>query len=106
MGSPCGPSSQDRRHHYFRTSTVSEGHGYCVAGLAKVICYLDDILISGTTPQEHLDNLKKVLERLEQYGIRAYKSKCAFMCEAVEYLGHRVDSEGLHTLDNKVTAVL
>ena len=28
------------------------------------------------------------------------------MCEAVEYLGHRVDSEGLHTLDNKVTAVL
>ena len=75
-------------------------------GLPKVICYLDDILISGTTPQEHLDNLKKVLERLEQYGIQARKSKCAFMCEAVEYLGHRVDSEGLHTLDNKVTAVL
>ena len=28
------------------------------------------------------------------------------MCEAVEYLGHRIDSRGLHTLDNKVTAVL
>ena len=58
-------------------------------GLPKVICYLDDILISGTTPQEHLDNLKKVLVRLEQYGIQARKSKCAFMYEAVEYLGHR-----------------
>ena len=44
-------------------------------GLPKVICYLDDILISGTTPQEHMDNLKKVLERLEQYGIRARKTK-------------------------------
>ena len=39
--------------------------------LPKVICYLDDILISGTTPQERLGNLKKVLERLEQYSIRA-----------------------------------
>ena len=75
-------------------------------GLPKVICYLDNILISGTTPQKHLDNVQKVLERLEQYGIQAHKSKCAFMCEAVEYLGHRIDSDGLHTLDSKVTAVL
>ena len=65
----------------------------------------DNILISGTTPQEHLDNLQKILNRLEQYGIRARKSKCAFKCEAVEYLGHRIDSDGLYTLDNKVTAV-
>ena len=28
-------------------------------GLPNMICYLDDILISGATPQEHLDNLKK-----------------------------------------------
>jgi len=51
-------------------------------GLPKVICYLDDILISGNSPQEHLDNLEKVLQRLEQYDIRACKSKCAFMCKA------------------------
>ena len=75
-------------------------------GLPKVICYLDDILISASTPEEHLDNVKQVLQRLEQYGIRARKSKCAFMCTAVEYLGHRVDSTGLHTLESKVAAVL
>ena len=27
------------------------------------------------------------------------------MCQAVEYLGHRVDAEGLHTLDSKVAAI-
>ena len=27
------------------------------------------------------------------------------MCQAVEYLGHRVDTEGLHTLDTKVAAI-
>ena len=75
-------------------------------GLPKVICYLDDILISASTPEEHLDNVKQVLKRLEQYGIRARKSKCAFMCTAVEYLGHRVDSKGLHTLESKVAAVV
>ena len=75
-------------------------------GLPKVICYLDDIFISASTPEEHLDNVKQVLQRLEQYGIRARKTKCAFMCAAVEYLGHRVDSKGLHTLESKVTAVM
>ena len=75
-------------------------------GLPKVIYYLDDILISASTPEEHLDNVKQVLQRLEQYGIRARKTKCAFMCAAVEYLGHRVDSKGLHTLESKVTAVM
>ena len=27
-------------------------------GLPKVICYLDDTLTSGNTPQKHLENLK------------------------------------------------
>ena len=74
-------------------------------GLPKVICYLDDILITSSSCQEHLETVQKVLQRLEQYGIHARKSKCAFMCQAVEYLRHRVDAEGLHTLDTKVAAI-
>ena len=58
-------------------------------GLSKVIWYLDNILIAGSSQQEHFDNVQQVLQRLEQYGIRARKSKCAFMCQAMEYLGHR-----------------
>lgn len=73
-------------------------------GLPKVICYLDDILVSGATREEHLQNLENVLQRLTQYNIRANKSKCAFMCDAVEYLGHRIDATGLHTV-LKVKAV-
>jgi len=66
-------------------------------GLPKVICYLDDILVSGATKEEHLQNLESVLQCLQQYNIRAKRSKCAFMCDAVEYLGHRIDATGLHT---------
>ena len=74
-------------------------------GLPKVICYLDDILVSGATREEHLQNLENVLQRLQQYNIRAKRSKCAFMCESVDYLGHRIDATGLHTLSSKVKAV-
>ena len=74
-------------------------------GLPRVICYLDDILVTGSTEEEHLQNLEKVLQRLQQYNIRANKAKCAFMCDAVEYLGHRIDATGLHTTTSKVEAI-
>ena len=74
-------------------------------GLPKVICFLDDILITASSCQEHLENVHRVLQWLEQYSIHARKSNCAFMCQAVEYLGHQVDAEGLHTLDTKVAGI-
>ena len=71
-------------------------------GLPKII---NDILVTGSTAEEHLTNLEKVLQRLEQYGIRAKREKCKFFTPAVEYLGHRVDASGLHTTPEKVAAI-
>ena len=73
-------------------------------GLPKVICYLDDILVTGRTAEERLTNLEKVLQRL-QYGIRAKREKCKFFTSAVGYLGHRVGASGLHTTLEKVAAI-
>ena len=75
-------------------------------GLQKVVYYLDDILITGSTEEEHLHNLEAVLKRLSRYGIRAKRAKCSFMAPAVEYLGHRIDASGLHTTDEKVRAIV
>jgi len=33
-------------------------------GIPKVLCYLDDILVTGATDAEHLNNLERVLQRL------------------------------------------
>ena len=74
-------------------------------GLPKVICYLDDILVTGSTEEEHLSNVEKVLQRLQRYGIRAKRAKCEFLSASVEYLGHRVDATGLHTTQSKVEAI-
>ena len=74
-------------------------------GLPGVIVYIDDILIAGASQEEHLERLKAVLCRLEEAGLRAQRSKCKFMASSVTFLGHRVDSEGVHPLPEKVKAV-
>lgn len=74
-------------------------------GLPKVIFYLDDILIKGSNDEEHLANIEQVLDRLRRYNIRAKKAKCSFLSPSIEYLGHRVDANGLHTTSSKVEAV-
>ena len=71
-----------------------------------VICYLDDILITGKTDSEHFHNLEEVLQRLQWHGVRLRKEKCQFLQESVEYLGHRIDETGVHTSLQKVKAVV
>ena len=74
-------------------------------GIPGVVVYIDDILITGATEQDHLQALEEVLSRLEKAGLRAKKSKCKFMVPSVDYLGHRIDAEGLHPLPDKVKAI-
>ena len=75
-------------------------------GMEKITCYLDDILITGTSDEEHLINLSEVLQRLQNHGVRLKLKKCCIMEDSVEYLGHQVDSKGLHTTDSKLKAII
>ena len=74
--------------------------------MEKVTCYLHDILISSTSDKEHLMNLSEVLQRLQNHGVRLKLEKCHFMRDSVEYLGHQVNSKGLHTTDSKLKAIV
>ena len=75
-------------------------------GMANVVCYLDDILIASSTEEEHLATLDEVLSRLEKYGVVVNQSKCEFRTSSVEYLGHRIDEDGLHPLKDKIAAIV
>lgn len=74
-------------------------------GLPHVAVYLDDILVTGTTRETHLRNLDEVLTRLEDAGLRLKRSKCTLLADEVQYLGHKVDAKGVHTVPAKVKAV-
>ena len=75
-------------------------------GVPNTLCYLDDILITGKTDAEHLQNLEEVLKRLQHHGLRVKPTKCRFMQSSVEYLGHCIDASGVHPTSQKVEAIL
>ncbi|XP_053085641.1 uncharacterized protein K02A2.6-like [Pangasianodon hypophthalmus] len=75
-------------------------------GLPNVHCYLDDILVTGRTEAEHLENLDAVLGRLEEFGLHVEKGKCDFFKDSLEYLDHIIVAEGLHKSPEKVSAIV
>ena len=74
-------------------------------GLPRVICYLDDILVTGENGREHLELLEELFQRLETSGLRLKRAKCSFMQSEVHYLGYRINADGLHTTEEKVKAI-
>ena len=52
-----------------------------------VAVYIDDILISSQSMEEHLCHIAQVLEQLHTAGLKLKPGKCYFLCQRVEYLG-------------------
>ena len=70
-----------------------------------VACYLDDILIATKTEEEHDKLLDQTLQRLEKAGIRLRREKCEFYAKELQYLGHCINSSGIHPTEEKVQAI-
>ena len=68
--------------------------------LPKVIVYLDDILVTGSSKEE---NLELVLQKLQTAGL--HLKKCKFLLKEVVYLGHKIYAHDLHPLSDKIDAI-
>ncbi|GKB17382.1 reverse transcriptase domain-containing protein [Tanacetum coccineum] len=70
-----------------------------------VIVFIDDILIYSRNKEEHANHLRIILELLRKEKLYAKFSKCDFWIHIVQFLGHLIDSQGLHVDPAKIEAV-
>ena len=66
---------------------------------------IDDILVTGSSSEDHLQNMDKVLTKIDEAGLRLNRSKCSFMMSKIEYLGHVIDEHGIHPTEDRVKAI-
>ena len=75
-------------------------------GAEGAACYIDDIIVTGQTAEQHLEHLEEVLRRLLKHGVHAKKSKCRFLQPSVVFLGHRIDADGIHPTEENLRAIV
>ncbi|GKB81304.1 putative reverse transcriptase domain-containing protein [Tanacetum coccineum] len=70
-----------------------------------VIVFIDDILIYSKNKKEHEEHLKAILELLKKEELYAKFSKCEFWIPKVQFLGHVIDSQGIHVDPAKIESI-
>ncbi|GKA27312.1 putative reverse transcriptase domain-containing protein [Tanacetum coccineum] len=70
-----------------------------------VIVFIDDILIYSKTKEEHDVHLRLILELLKKEELYAKFSKCDFWLSRVQFLGHVIDSKGIHVDPAKIESI-
>ncbi|GJU39971.1 putative reverse transcriptase domain-containing protein [Tanacetum coccineum] len=70
-----------------------------------VIVFIDDILIYSKSRKENEGHLKLILKLLKEEELYAMFSKCEFWLSKVQFLGHVIDSEGIHVDPSKIESI-
>ncbi|GJV26238.1 putative reverse transcriptase domain-containing protein [Tanacetum coccineum] len=70
-----------------------------------VIVFSYDILIYSKSRKEHEEHLKLILRLLKKEELYAKFSKCEFWLSKVQFLGHVIDSEGVHIDPVKIESI-
>lgn len=68
--------------------------------------YIDDLIIAGSTEEEHDRILKKVLDRAKECGITFNKNKFQYKKTQVKLLGYIVSENGIEVDPNRVDAIV
>ena len=73
--------------------------------LPRVYVYIDDILVASETKEQHVADLENVFKVLSANGMVIQRSKCVLGASSLEFLGYKVDSNGISPLPHRVTAI-
>ena len=69
----------------------------CLGKLNLTYCliYLDDVIVFSETPEEHLQRMSVVFDRLREHCLKLKPSKCDVFKSEINYLAHHVSQKGV-----------
>ena len=73
--------------------------------LPFAMAYLDDIIIYSSTPEEHLEHIRMVFEKLHDAKLSMKLSKCHFFTKEIQYLRHILGKEGIKPVPAKTETI-
>ena len=73
--------------------------------LPFVFVYIDDILVASPSKEQHLDHLRQLFQVLKDNGLAINKAKCRLGMETLDFLGHKITSQGIFPLPDRIQAL-
>lgn len=70
-----------------------------------IFCYIDDIIIASTSETQHREHLRKIFQRIDEYGITINLAKCDFGKSELNFLGYHISKDGLRPMDDQIKAI-
>ena len=89
-------------------STFQRTIELALQGLQWEICliYIDDIIVFGSSFEEHISRVEQVLERIKAAGLKLKPEKCEMLQREVVFLGHVVSGEGVRPNPANIAKVM
>ncbi|GFX71383.1 transposon Tf2-6 polyprotein [Trichonephila clavipes] len=75
-------------------------------GMDGVTVFMDDARITGSDEISHFTALEEFFKKCREHGLKLNLNKSKFFQNEINFLGHRIDSKGLHKTDEKISAVV
>ncbi len=63
--------------------------------------FLDDVVVCGTTKEEHDARPRKAMAQAQKSGLKLNEQKCQFGVSEITYLGDKLSTAGIHADPDK-----
>lgn len=74
-------------------------------GLEGTVVVMDDILVFGSSEEEHDRRLNAVLQTIKASGLKLNRAKCHFRKTELQFFGHIISADGVKPDESKVEAI-
>ena len=73
--------------------------------LTYCVIYLDDVIVFNCMEEEHLECLRVMFERFQEFNLKLKPSKCSFFQSEIMYLAHHISQRGILSSQENVRAM-